>query len=172
MDEIPLSHVSFSFKGFLDVGHVGLFREPRARLVSAFHYGMHAFGAPEEWHEALKARVKTLQEFVETPQILSCSTKMLLGRACAEDYNVSVSDAAQALRNLDTFAFVGLTEAFNMSVCLFHHMHGGEVFPWEFVTVRDSFSSKMSKATTAVPHGNHTYLRKVHESSIAEERFG
>merc|ERR1711957_1013294 len=44
---------------------------------------------------------------------------------------------AVARKRIDTgFAFVGLTEEWDLSVCLFHHMFGGECRPREFINTR------------------------------------
>ena len=55
----------------------------------------------------------------------------LLGRACT-----SLTDAHLAADRLSKFAFVGLTEHFNASVCLFHRQLGGEPLPVEFEASR------------------------------------
>lgn len=43
-----------------------------------------------------------------------------------------------ALARLENFAFVGLTGYFDLSVCLFHAMFGGECRPVEFANMRPS----------------------------------
>ena len=45
----------------------------------------------------------------------------------------------RACARLRRFAFVGLTEYYDASVCLFHEMFGGRVRPNEFKNVREGF---------------------------------
>lgn len=127
-----------SYKAGRHTGTVALFREPRSRLVSGYNYDKHAFGLGKEKKETFYDRVQNLSDYINTPEILSCSTKMLLGKMCAQEYKVTNDDLRTAINNLHSLAFVGLTEAFNASVCLFHLMYGGPVYPFEFVHVREA----------------------------------
>jgi hypothetical protein len=124
-----------SFKSWAS-GHVALFREPRARLVSAYNYNKHSFGIGTR--QEFVQRVKTLDDYIHTPAILGCSTKMLTGSMCANPTPLTSEDLQLALENLRGFSFVGLTEAYNASICLFHHQHGGDIFPFEFAYVREA----------------------------------
>lgn len=63
------------------------------------------------------------------PGIAGCYTKMLTHRFCAEAVPLTLSDLRRAENRLRSgMAFVGLTEAWNASVCLFHAQHGGGCF--------------------------------------------
>ena len=101
--------------------HVGFFREPRARAVSAIAF----WGKPA---------TLTLPEALQ--RTAGTATRMLAGQAHGVECNdqrrfacASVrppADRALALKRLEEgFAFVGLTDAWPLSVCLFHAMHGG-----------------------------------------------
>ena len=58
--------------------------------------------------------------------IPGCQVKMLTGRRCAALYSPTMLDLGQAKARLETgFAFVGLTDHYDLSVCLFHAMFGG-----------------------------------------------
>ena len=59
------------------------------------------------------------------PGIPSCQTKMVLGRRCAEDVEINDTDMIIAKRRISQYKFVGLTEEWNRSICLFHKMLGG-----------------------------------------------
>lgn len=64
---------------------------------------------------------------------------MLLGKACASEYTFQTQDLKVAKSRLrKAFAFVGLTEFWNLSICLFHAEFGGEVSPASFQNVRPS----------------------------------
>jgi len=54
---------------------------------------------------------------------------MTLGKKCAQPYvNLTRTDLKEAIRRVqEDFAFVGLTEYFVESVCLFHRMFGGAI---------------------------------------------
>lgn len=146
------SHQSQRRSDSVPINHVGLFREPRARLVSAFNHNKHSFGIGPA-RPVFVESVQTLEDYVNTPAIKSCTTKMLIGKMCATPVNITASDRSLALSNLRGFAFVGLTEAFNASVCLFHHMHGGPVFPFEFAYVREA-APYQANETFRLPGGS------------------
>jgi len=117
-----------------------MLRDPRRRLVSAWNNDKHSYGIRQ------RDTVKYLQNitaFVAHPAIKGCQTKMMVGRLCADGRSVTEGVLAEAKTVLETtVAFVGLTDAFNASVCLFHHMHGGMPQPYMFETVGGLRSSK------------------------------
>ncbi len=124
---------------------IALFRDPRRRLQSAFNHGKHSFGIGERDHptahlrrEYMLQHTHTLKDFAAFPDIQGCQTKMLLSEYCAIDMSITNDDFNKAARILSEFAFVGLTEAYNMSVCLFHHMYGGPLHDFEFSSFRVS----------------------------------
>ena len=45
-------------------------------------------------------------------------------------------DVNKAIGRLEGFAFVGVTELYDLSICLFHAMHGGPCLPVEFANTR------------------------------------
>jgi hypothetical protein len=126
-----------------DVGKTAvltMLRDPRRRLVSAWNNDKHSYGVGR------RDTVKYLQNisaFVQHPAIKSCQTKMMVGRVCADGRSITDVQLKQAMVKLEhTLAFVGLTDAFNASICLFHHMHGGLPQPYMFETVGGLRSSK------------------------------
>jgi len=79
-----------------------------------------------------------------------CMTKMLLGYRCADDVPLTPALAAKALRRLHhDLAFVGLTEEWDASVCLFHQMLGGHAREIEFLNYR---AGKMTRAKPVPKH--------------------
>lgn len=68
---------------------------------------------------------KTIEDYAKWPGIEACQVKMLLGDDCSVPIPITRAVYEEAERRLYNMAFVGLTDAFNASVCLFHHMYGG-----------------------------------------------
>lgn len=137
---------------------VTMLREPRKRLVSAWNNDKHSYGI------AKRDTVKYLQNitaFVQHSAIQGCQTKMLVGRVCADAREITDTNLQRAIAKLEkSISFFGLTDAFNASVCLFHHMHGGMPQPYMFETVGGLRSSsflvsgyKKSKKYKPLPGG-------------------
>lgn len=123
---------------------MALLRDPRRRLVSAYNHDKHSFGIGQRHPSTAKSRrehmlqhTHGLADFAAYPDIKHCMTKMLLGEYCAIDSNVTRARVERAKEVLASFAFVGITEAYNASVCLFHHMFGGELHEFEFRSMRE-----------------------------------
>jgi len=126
---------------------VGIFRLPEERMVSAFNHFAEGKG------DILKFRQYTLGTVTKmlagsspigTP-VVDCSFKYqeLFADAtdcsdekCNECLRTPETDLPKALERLKSFAFVGLTEQFSLSVCLWHVMFGGECLPVEFENMR------------------------------------
>jgi hypothetical protein len=133
---------------------VTMLREPALRLVSAFNHGRHCIQdcSPETSQVPPCAvirdsrrlyRCKPLQmaknarEYAAEPEARGCAARMIVGRACNEPVELKENETALALdRLLGGFAFVGLVEEWNLSVCLFHRLLGGSPLPLEFTAVR------------------------------------
>ena len=92
-------------------------------------------------------------------------TKMLLGYRCADDVALTPTLAAKALRRLhNDLAFVGLTEEWDASVCLFHQMLGGHAREIEFLNYR---AGKMTRAKPIPKHAESTATGASGSSSSA-----
>lgn len=117
---------------------VVMVRDPRTRLRSAYEYGMHAHGQLPKDRRRMAAEVKTAQDFARFPGIAGCQVKMLLGHFCAEDIEVTEHMTSEAIRVLQMAAFVGITDEWDASVCLFHAMYGGRLRPTQFDNVRNT----------------------------------
>jgi hypothetical protein len=76
----------------------------------------------------------SLRTYVNWRGIPSCQTKMVLGYKCASDeITLDSEDLRRAMDIVENdFLFVGITEDFDRSVCLFHAMLGGVVNSNEF----------------------------------------
>jgi hypothetical protein len=117
-----------------------LLRDPRKRLVSSWNNNKHSYGIGGVRNEINECQ--TLQDFVQHRGIPGCQTKMMIGQTCAGVRQLKETDYVEAEKRLDgDIRFVGLTDAFNASVCLFHHMFGGKPLPYMFQTVGRERSS-------------------------------
>ena len=125
---------------------VAMFRHPVRRLYSAYAHGKHRIGMHWEKAAILKKNVSTPLEYVRFPGIAGCSTKMMLGKPCSGPFQINNKAVVRAILSLRTnLAFVGITEAWNESVCLFHAMFGGRATAASFENVRPAVAR------------NHTY---------------
>eukprot|EP00750_Incisomonas_marina_P014200 INCI17617.5.p1 GENE.INCI17617.5~~INCI17617.5.p1 ORF type:complete len:630 (+),score=94.57 INCI17617.5:1460-3349(+) len=126
---------------------MGNFRSPRSRILSGFnanfhHYGMASKVVPK-FKQALDAALEEggsvagLKTYAEWPDIPHCQTKMLLGTACAHRRTLNQSDVDQAVLHIRRgFAFVGITDRYHESICLFHAMFGGPLLHLETFNTR------------------------------------
>jgi len=116
---------------------VGMFRQPEQRILSAYyHTGIDGNAAPWGIDKTLSNMslddYKTLQA--------GCATRMLTGDSClpeshpTQPINNTVVDLAK--ERLRSFAFVGLTEEWDLSVCLFSVMTGSSCHKRMFPNVR------------------------------------
>jgi len=137
---------------------LAFFREPRARVVSAFDYQMHSYGIGnnEEYRSMKKRCAKNVTCYAARPGQLGCMLRMLTGNTCSVP---SFSPATMGLSRqgkpefqsllqrakaiIEKLAFIGLTEEWNESICRFHKQYGGTVHQEEFQNIR-----KGSKKTT------------------------
>ena len=110
---------------------VAIFRRPAQRLLSGFHHredghpqSMIAPGmAPAQRLAMRRACRGDPGAYARWPGIAGCATKMILGWSCASDRALRPADVSRAVRVMrDHFAYVGLTEHWETSVCVFHRM--------------------------------------------------
>ena len=77
--------------------------------------------------------------YAQFPGIAGCQVKMLTGNRCAAAVPITPATVAEAKRRLQsTLGFVGLTDHYNLSVCLLHAMYpaGGRIRPSSFANAR------------------------------------
>eukprot|EP00040_Diaphanoeca_grandis_P006728 m.38441 g.38441 ORF g.38441 m.38441 type:complete len:456 (+) comp17917_c0_seq1:220-1587(+) len=102
---------------------MGLFRDPRRRLVSGWNDGKHANGFDPKHLSSFQKTTTSLEQYVRHPSIRNCVTKMLVGAYCARNRNLTQHAFSEARRRLINMAFVGLTDNFDASACLFCRMY-------------------------------------------------
>ena len=118
---------------------VAMFRDPLQRLLSAFHEGRRietnsGRGWDKERMKVMIAAMDKLKDqsedsrfhfYVNWPHLRGCATKMVMGFHCNAEHNITAGDVVEAQRRIrEDFAFVGLLEHYDDSVCLFHQMFG------------------------------------------------
>jgi len=117
-----------SFKGKLMV----FLRNPEQRLISSYHHDQH------DWPFATPAG--SLLEYARVVQ--GCAVRMFTRsgkwlenapNVCGGPEPVTAEEVSEARRRLwDGFVFVGLTDHWNLSICLFHTMFGGQCRDTDF----------------------------------------
>jgi len=112
-----------------------------------------------DWRKWVHALKPGPRDFAATPGVGNCLAKMLIGCFCStrpieasyakygdalradeplvvactrRPLRITTGLVKRAQRKVENLAFVGLQEFYNASVCLFHHMYGGEPLPYEF----------------------------------------
>lgn len=69
--------------------------------------------------------------------VKSCAAQMILGSPCGASLpdgepDLFAHEPSEAVDRIRKFGFVGITEEWELSVCLFHAMFGGDCLPVEF----------------------------------------
>ncbi|CAJ1384336.1 unnamed protein product [Effrenium voratum] len=110
---------------------IAMFRKPSQRLLSAFYYnGMFAPGIGPRLAE-LHEKCDRPACFARFPGIAGCYARMLTNSTCAEQdedsFDSGKARLPEALQVLHAMSFVGLSEKWDLSICLFHRMFGGKV---------------------------------------------
>jgi hypothetical protein len=132
-----------------DLAHaVVMIRDPSQRVLAGYYNDLHDCDALKLEHHCstdagfLRCDGDIMRDdglFLRNPQTISpraygqcvenCTANMLTGRSCSEPGAVDVQRAIDAI---DKLGFVGLTDEWTLSVCLWHKMFGGRVVPAEF----------------------------------------
>jgi len=129
-------------------GHgVTMIRQPEQRILSAYHHKYHSWPLAEMDGRYPRDEL----EFAQTLQ--GCVTRMLTrsgssytshvdpnwihwGGPCGGPERATSKEKAEAIRRLTSFAFVGLTDKWELSMCLFHRVFGGRCRESDFVNSR------------------------------------
>ncbi|KCV68730.1 hypothetical protein H696_05016 [Fonticula alba] len=114
---------------------MSLLRHPLGRLRSAFHHGRHMDGA-EDADKIAAQSTTTVEQYARYPGVRGCQTKMLLGQRCAARKRLTTEDVNKARANIDQLFFLGLTEHYNTSICMFFLQMGQIPIDSDFASVR------------------------------------
>jgi len=124
-------HVSLQGRSVPELQKVfTMIRSPRTRLLSGFHYTTHStrLNATEE------EVCHYISQSNKAHSSKSAQVKMVVGKAMShrghkfKDSNIaSIEDAELACLNLEIMAFIGISDYWEASVCLFHSQYGGEM---------------------------------------------
>ena len=120
-------------------------RDPKIRLRSAYQYKMLTPGLNASMKKELQNTVHNLVDFSLFPGVKGCQTKMFTGSHCSDHtVNVSFATVLEARKIISRhFAFIGITDRWLESICLFHAMYGGKVKSVEIENVRPSPTTRV-----------------------------
>lgn len=123
---------------------VSFFRQPEARVTSGFFSAWHDFprhfdkeGHGREWLVAQTGEGMNIRGYASVMQ--GCQVRMLTqgGKACGGNgTKPTMEDVDLAIGRMKQMKFVGLTEEWDLSICLFHKMYGGQCHDQEFSNTR------------------------------------
>ena len=120
-------------------GHfVGLFRDPVRRAISSYKW----FGEPigqDLLGYANSIRGTTVRMMTGQRYGLDCNWPRF---PCDSGVTQEPADVDKAIERLAGFKYVGMTDEYPLSVCLFHAMFGGECRPSEFGNMRQTSKLK------------------------------
>jgi hypothetical protein len=135
---------------------VMMVRAPKSRISSGYIHNFHDCGPLQTKYNllenappafALDGNIEpdTLEEYAICVQ--SCTVNMLTGRHCAYARKDAIevpseeeraSDVKTAISRLRKFGFVGLTDQWDLSICLWHAKFGGECIAAEFENLHEA----------------------------------
>jgi len=148
-DHMPLGDDSHFQEHY--AGHaVTMLRQPEQRVISGLRH--HAAMHPEP------------TDFESLQYSEGCAVRMLVGEDLSFSHKgsgcfgmhqddpplpeLSSEDVARAVARLQSFAFVGITEQWPLSVCLLHAMFGGECVAVEFGNTRIGHGTRLTSQPT------------------------
>jgi len=145
-------HEGLDLKYSINKGHiVAMFRQPEQRIISGFFDGAHSY---------VKGAEPTMLEYAQ--YIQGCQTKMLSRHmecesapVCSDGIPPRQKETALALTRLHQgIAFVGITDSWDLSMCLFHAKFGGSCKAEDFTNVHPGTNSTARSAyDTSDLHG-------------------
>merc|ERR1712060_692871 len=112
------------------------------RLVSGFNKGRHLSGKSEREVNLIavavqgQSREEQFAMYVTFGDLLGCQTKMVVGRMCANSYTLTQADLRRAKQRIEKMSFIGITDEWDRSICLFHKQFGGQIVYVEYTNER------------------------------------
>eukprot|EP00438_Fugacium_kawagutii_P027665 Skav200426 [mRNA] locus=scaffold2094:138101:138823:- [translate_table: standard] len=135
-------------------GHlVGLFRQPEQRLLSAWYDTLDYFRADPYISPCSQNR--TPQRLRQMDEFIALFSARETGQLTG-NMPVTLADVPLAIERLrEGFAFVGLQEQWELSICLFHAKFGGPCRATDFTDTRpdDESSGTTSEYNTTILNG-------------------
>lgn len=148
-----------------------IFREPTARLLSAWFYRGHSpnldfFQVRPYFKEISQGKLPrvTFEEYIEMPEYQNIMTRML-GADSFPYRNVTITDQVyqNAVETIDRFFFIGLQEEFKISTSiLVRKMHADEQ-NISIVKERDQQNLKQIKQQKSQIMSNSSLMQRVRE---------
>lgn len=133
---------------------LALFRQPQVRLVSHYFYRHRQFvNSPEKLE--LVADPDKACNWILQRNFLSMATRMMLGypRYVKAPIHLTPVDADTACKRVKQFGFIGITDYWEASICLFHAQFGGEQRSAELLNTRQNPSGVDKKTFNYVKQG-------------------
>eukprot|EP00927_Polykrikos_kofoidii_P010638 TRINITY_DN1447_c0_g1_i6.p1 TRINITY_DN1447_c0_g1~~TRINITY_DN1447_c0_g1_i6.p1 ORF type:complete len:374 (+),score=39.50 TRINITY_DN1447_c0_g1_i6:132-1124(+) len=113
----------------------GIFREPTSRALSAYNHFGEGKGDMLAYTKKIRGQqASMLSAGADGMSKIRCEFNQT--DAPEECKRMVEPDVSLAIQRLDGFAFVGILEEFDMSICLFHKMMGSECLAVEFLNTR------------------------------------
>ena len=132
-----------------DIGSVVAFFRPSLVLLSSAYAFVRSVGhgVPDwgidsrRWHALFNG---TREAYFHAPGVGGCQAKMLLGHACFADVALDGEELQHAVSIVDQLAFVGLTDDWDRSLCLWHAKFGSALHSIERLNTRPTGRSAAS----------------------------
>lgn len=141
-------------------GHLMTFlRQPEQRLLSIWYAG---------WGDA-QQRAKNVVDYAK--HFAGCQVKMLVrgGKPCKHNKLPKLPSADEVKlakkRLKQGFVFVGLTDQWQLSICMFHNMFGGPCKSSDFTDTRPTSTSNQTQYDIAVLNG----FTDIHDGALYAE---
>lgn len=113
---------------------VTMFRSPKQRIISGYYARAHLHDCQEMQEVEGGSLSGKSNEFMfdYAKCVERCQSNMLMGRMCSSNVHDSKTVVAGAIARLPNVGFFGLTEHWELSVCLWHAKFGGDCIPASF----------------------------------------
>ena len=133
------------------------------------HKGTGSKGTGWEGTDGVFANACNAATFARVPIVADCQARMFTNCTLIEESSWSgfcrspASLAAESVRRLGTFGFVGLVEDWETSVELFHHVYGGTTVPSELLNSRPTHGNV---STGALPDAGCGFIMEWHDEGV------
>ena len=119
---------------------MSFFREPEKRIISHFYFNHpRLFTRTDHQGKLLQKDPNAICQWLLDNNYISMMTKMILGYHRFDSVtkqNLTLFDAADACDKVRALGFIGITDYWDASICLFHAEFGGEARSAEKINTR------------------------------------